>query len=210
VGGGDLGIPARLREYLQTFDSLVSWYGSARPEFRRAIESVGLHCEFLRALPPDHYVGHATTFFCEQVGAPDRIPRLEIAPEAPCPHIVIHPFSGSARKNWPLEKYRSLARKIDGNVQWTAGPEEDLAEAQRFEDLGALARWLAGARLYIGNDSGITHLAAVLGVKTLALFGPTDPRRWAPRGSNVTVLRREPLCGLNVAEVISAANRLLH
>jgi ADP-heptose:LPS heptosyltransferase len=46
----------------------------------------------------------------------------------------------------------------------------------------------AHASLFVGHDSGLTHLAARLHVPTLALFGPTDPRRWAPRGPHVTVL----------------------
>jgi ADP-heptose:LPS heptosyltransferase len=57
----------------------------------------------------------------------------------------------------------------------------------RIENLYELACWLASARLYIGNDSGITHLAAAVGTPVLALFGPTDPDVWAPRGANVRV-----------------------
>jgi len=59
----------------------------------------------------------------------------------------------------------------------------------RIDDLYELAQWLAGARLYIGNDSGVTHLAAAVGIPVLALFGPTDPAVWAPRGANVRVAR---------------------
>jgi ADP-heptose:LPS heptosyltransferase len=60
-----------------------------------------------------------------------------------------------------------------------------------------LARWLARARLYAGNDSGITHLAAAVGTPVLALFGPTNPEVWAPRGPNVRVVRwqTEPAAG---------------
>ncbi len=68
---------------------------------------------------------------------------------------------------------------------------------------------MAGARLYIGNDSGITHLAAAIGIPTLALFGPTSPATWAPRGPNVTVLHAQPITALSVQCVLEAANRLL-
>jgi ADP-heptose:LPS heptosyltransferase len=209
VGVGDLGIPAKLESTLRAFDSIVSWYGAAREEFRDAIQALGVPCTFLRALPPENYAGHATRFFCEQVGAPDALPRLRVEPVRPSPRIVIHPFSGSARKNWPLEEYRELAEQFDEGVSWIAGPEEQLCDAVRFDDLGALAQWLSGARLYIGNDSGITHLAAALGVPTLALFGPTDPQKWAPRGENVCVLRHQPLAELEVETVLESANRLL-
>src|SRR5262249_32701228 len=105
---------------------------------------------------------------------------------------VIHPFSGSPRKNWPIEKYRALASKLERvmPVRWCAGPEDpQLEQAVRIDDPYELACWLAQARLYIGNDSGVTHLAAAVGTPVLALFGPTDPAVWAPRGPNVRVAR---------------------
>ncbi|HNT87980.1 MAG TPA: glycosyltransferase family 9 protein, partial [Candidatus Hydrogenedentes bacterium] len=55
-----------------------------------------------------------------------------------------------------------------------------------------IAGILAGARLYIGNDSGITHLAAAVGCPTVAVFGPTDPTVWAPRGARVHVVAGDP------------------
>ncbi len=76
--------------------------------------------------------------------------------------------------------------------------------ADRFDDLGELANWLAGARVYIGNDSGITHLAAAVGTPTVALFGPTDPELWGPRGERVSCLRNEPIVEMNVERVIEA------
>jgi ADP-heptose:LPS heptosyltransferase len=48
---------------------------------------------------------------------------------------------------------------------------------------------LSCCRGYLGNDSGITHLAAALGIKTVAIFGPTDPAIYAPIGPAVTILR---------------------
>ena len=47
---------------------------------------------------------------------------------------------------------------------------------------------LARCRAFVGNDSGVSHLAAALGVPTVALFGPTRPEHWAPRGERVRVL----------------------
>jgi heptosyltransferase III len=209
VGVGDFDIPAELRTTLESFDSIVSWYGANRPEFCEALQSIGVPCEFLRALPPANYPGHATTFFTRQVGAPDSNPCVEPAPIPLRYSVVIHPFSGSKRKNWPFAAYQALAADLPIKTEWTAGPEEELDEAKRYQDLGELARWLKGARLYIGNDSGITHLAAALGIPTLALFGPTEPAKWAPRGDNVTVLRCEPMEKLAIATVLAAANRLL-
>ncbi len=53
---------------------------------------------------------------------------------------------------------------------------------------------MEGCRLYIGNDSGVTHMAAALNIPTLAIFGPTDPVLWSPRGKSVVVVRREIEC----------------
>ena len=103
------------------------------------------------------------------------IPRIEV-PEAPVENFtVVHPFSGGARKNWPLGLYRAVAERLF-HVEWCAGPEEELDGAVRFDDLYELGCWLSRARVYIGNDSGISHLAAAVGVPVVAIFVSTDPR----------------------------------
>src|SRR5262249_5406296 len=125
--------------------------------------------------------------YLSQAGGPlGAVPRLPVTRRHEG-FVAIHPFSGSSRKNWPLERFRELASRLETPVRWIAGPEEELPDATRFDDLGELPQGLAGARLYIGNDSGITHLAAAAGVPVVALFGPTDPRVWSPRG-NVRVI----------------------
>src|SRR5262249_33676450 len=64
-------------------------------------------------------------------------------------------------------------------------------------DIMTAAGVLAHTDLFVGQDSGITHLAGLMGVRTIALFGPTDPDRWAPRGGHVTILQGSPcLCQL--------------
>ena len=151
---------------------------------------------FLDALPAESAGIHATDFYLEQVRAiapcaSDGIPRIECSVERE-DYAVIHPFSGSARKNWPLERFRSIAAQLGRvmPVHWCVGQEDPpLPGAVRIDDLYELACWLAKARLYIGNDSGITHLAAAVGTPVLALFGPTDPEVWAPRGQNVRIGR---------------------
>ncbi len=187
--------PAGLIEDLRRFDSIVSWYGANRPEFRAAVAELGLPFTFLEALPPDAQA-HAADFYLEQVRAmvecsSDGIPRIECTVE-PGDYAVIHPFSGSRRKNWPLERFQALADRLERlmPVKWCAGEEDPpLPGAVRIGDLYDLACWLAGARLYIGNDSGITHLAAAVATPVLALFGPTDPEVWAPRGPHVRIGR---------------------
>jgi heptosyltransferase III len=199
-----------LTDRLSSFDEIVSWYGTNRPEFRTALTALCRDCIFLPALPSPGLGCHATDFYARQVGAPLGLtPRIRTGGVKRRESVVVHPFSGSARKNWPLANFRALERELSPNVEWIAGPEEELDGAHRFDNLLALATWVRGARLYIGNDSGTTHLAAATGVPTLALFGPTPPEVWAPRGDNVTVLRHDPLAQLPVARVLDAASRLL-
>lgn len=58
--------------------------------------------------------------------------------------------------------------------------------------LGKLAALMSEVDLYLGNDSGITHLAAACGTPTIALFGPTDPQVWGPQGPQVSIIRWQP------------------
>lgn len=171
---------------LETFDSIYSWYGTNRPEFREAVRD--LPFTFFPALPPPV----------------DGIPQIPVPQQAKGDYVVIHPFASSPAKRWPLEAFREVAAAIDAPVKWLAGPEESLDEAVRFEDLYELACWIARARLYIGNDSGISHLAAAVGVPTLAIFLTTDPQVWAPRGEHARVLERP-----DVRAVVEAATRAL-
>ena len=191
--------PPRLIEELRGFDSIVSWYGANRPDFRDLVLGMGLPFTFFRALPEEGAGIHATDFYLSQIAALAPAP-LGGIPRIPCPALpderspfaVIHPFSGSPRKNWPLENFRALAAELERTmpVRWCAGPDDPPLEgAARFDDLYALGCWLATASLYAGNDSGVTHLAAAVGAPVLALFGPTDPEVWAPRGPNVRVGR---------------------
>jgi ADP-heptose:LPS heptosyltransferase len=79
-------------------------------------------------------------------------------------------------------------------------------------DLSALHAQLAPAALFLGNDSGPTHLAAQVGLPTLALFGPTDPQRWRPVGPAVTVLappRPGPMTWLEPSMVVAALGAML-
>jgi ADP-heptose:LPS heptosyltransferase len=194
---GVTGPPARLLEDLRGFDSIVSWYGANRSEFRELVHALQLPFTFLPAIPPEGAKLHATDFYLTQVramanGATDGIPRIRCDVEREN-FAAIHPFSGSAKKNWPLDHFRELARTLERTmpVRWCAGPDDPPLEgAVRIDDLYDLACWLARARLYIGNDSGITHLAAAVGTPVLALYGPaSDPAVWAPRGEHVRVGR---------------------
>ncbi|MGD0436944.1 MAG: glycosyltransferase family 9 protein [Bryobacteraceae bacterium] len=198
-----------LLERLRSFDSIVSWYGSNRPGFREQVEKFELPFQFLDALPPAGERIHCADFFLKQAGCSAwAVPRIPLPPAPRGDFAVIHPFSGSRRKNWPLDRFRDLAQRLWFPVQWSAGPEEALDHAVRMESLWDLACWLATARLYIGNDSGITHLAAAVGTPVVAIFGPTDPAVWAPRGECVEIVAGN-LDQITVDQVLAATDKLL-
>lgn len=177
-------VPGPLIERLKSFDEIVSWYGTARAEFRDALAQLGIPTKFFPALPRDESPVHAVDFYLDQIGTPPgAIPRIPATP-VDRGYAVIHPFSGSPKKNWPLDRYQEAARLLYPHIEvkWCAGPDEPLDGARRFPRLADLASFLAGADVYIGNDSGPSHLAATVGTPVIALFGPTDPIVWAPRG----------------------------
>jgi len=186
-----VGITRPALPAFREFDEIVSWYGTARADFRDAVSA--LPFRFLPPLPPEGAAMHASDFYLDQVRTFTQV-EIDPVPHIGCPagprenFAVIHPYSGSPRKNWPFDKFRSLAERLARlmPVRWCAGDDDPpLPEAVRFADLYDLACWLAKARLYIGNDSGITHLAAAAGTPTLAIFVSTDPAVWAPRGAHV-------------------------
>lgn len=209
--GAEVPVVGRLR----SFDSILSWYGANRPEFRRLTAQLGLAFQFFPALPPESAGTHAVDFYLAQARTAGGcecggLPRIECGSRREN-FAVIHPFSGSPGKNWPLERYRKLARRLEASVpvKWCAGPEEALPEAVRIGNLYDLACWLGSARLYVGNDSGVTHLAAAAGTPVIAIFGASDPRVWAPRGPDVRVLAAPSLDAISVDLVCELILRLL-
>ncbi len=197
---------------LHPFDEIHSWYGTQREDFRAALEALHPRVFWYEALPAPVSTLHAADFYASQVGAPQpAYPCVRVQP-TPNRLIWIHPFSGSAKKNWPLEHFQTLARYLAAtgrSVQLIAAPHQHLPGARVIPDLRELASWLAGSALYVGNDSGITHLAAASGAPTLALFGPTNPAIWAPRGPRVQVLATVDLDALSPDRVLDAVFTLL-
>jgi len=224
MGIPDVAPPRPLAEQLRSFDRIVSWYGANRPEFRQAVRELGLPFVFLEALPFSAGGRHAADFYMDQAyGLTGK--RSAAVPRLPCPRreggfIAIHPFSGSPAKNWPVERYRELTKRLEKHwpVRWVLEPggaaPDGVSVLPPTEDLFELACRLASARLYIGNDSGITHLAAAAAAPVLALFGPTDPAVWGPRGENRVVVIRSPaadgaMAAISPEDVLEAAERLL-
>src|SRR5687768_61714 len=122
------------------------------------------------------------------------------------PVIAIHPGSGSPRKNWPAAAWEALGQGFLAEGRAThlllVGGEADLPQLQALQKawgdraflaqdlpLPHLAAAIARCTLFLGHDSGISHLAAAAGTRCVLLFGPTDPAIWAPANPHVQIIR---------------------
>lgn len=121
-------------------------------------------------------------------------------------YILIHPGSGSRKKNWSLNNFTELIKYIRGRFAIeirviTGYAENDILlqlsnadgtigdiEIEHNKKLGAIADLLTESSIFIGNDSGISHLAGLTGTASIVLFGPSDPRIWKPIGDTVTTV----------------------
>ncbi|MHC4520777.1 MAG: glycosyltransferase family 9 protein, partial [Planctomycetota bacterium] len=144
-----------------------------------------------------------------RVTAADRAQGLELLDQAGVDVskklMVIHPGSGGRAKCWHLENFVGVAealRSLEMEALFLTGP----AETERLSDsekaclhdaapcvahlaLPQVVGVLSCADAFVGNDSGVTHLAAGMGLRTSAMFGPTDPAVYRPIGPALTVFR---------------------
>jgi ADP-heptose:LPS heptosyltransferase len=191
------------------------------------------------ARPPENATHHASHYLLQSLAAhpPIQLAVQQIlasiasngigasrAPGADAP-IVIHPGSGSREKCWPVDSYLELVGKLKaagrrckiilGEVELERWPREiiaqfeSVAEVIRPSSYVALFQELSAAAAFVGNDSGPSHLAGIVGVPTLALFGPSDPAVWKPLGPRVAVLRAWPVGDLRVEEVEKSLQSLI-
>jgi len=142
------------------------------------------------------------------------------------PLAVVHPGSGGRWKCWPASRFAELVRAL-APQGWSGvllrGPadagtcqavESAFSDASvppvaGFDSLEMVAGLIAHADAFVGSDSGVTHLAAALGVSTVAAFGPTDPAVWGPLGRAARAIRGTPAAGSSwawphVADVLDA------
>lgn len=140
----------------------------------------------------------------------ERIPRLVVEPAEGAP-LVIHPGAGSPTKRWPVDRFAALAKALGlplAVVSGPADPEVDLAlECERWDNLplSELTRKMAGSRLFVGNDSGISHLAAAVGVPTVAIYVRTDPAIWGIRGAHTRTLKGD----VSVEDAVEVCTKLV-
>jgi heptosyltransferase III len=121
---------------------------------------------------------------------------------------VLHPGSGGVAKCWPLDNFAALAAILKQNglqIAFLLGPaEEERFSPDQIRQLQSAGKVLSDltiteslwllccADLFVGNDSGISHLAAALGIRSLVLFGPSNPCLYQPIGPHVRILAESP------------------
>ena len=158
------------------------------------------------------------------------------------PWVMIHPGARYWFKAWPPERFAALIDRFDQEktAVGLVGDRRDHEVAERIRELTKyrpvslvgrtslleLAALMKRCVLFIGNDAGPMHMAAAVGTPVMALFGPSDPSVWGPRGSKVEVIYKgldcrrcfHPTCErgpdscmnqISVEEVMQAADRLL-
>lgn len=192
-------ITDRFARFTARFDRAIVWMNDPEQTIRNAFTEAGVRdVRVFPGLPPNDWTHHASDHYAESLGY-ETLPPLTLSFETDdyVHDVLIHAGSGAEKKNWPIDRFVLLAEHLDEQgrtVEWIRGPAEDRlqipsdARILEVSSLVTLTRHLTGTTHYIGNDSGITHLAAACGRKTIAIFGPTNPRVWAPRGDHVTVI----------------------
>jgi ADP-heptose:LPS heptosyltransferase len=150
------------------------------------------------------------------------IPRARLfaspAPPPGRPYAVIHPVASRPDKTWPASRFLAVARhlKEPGGMEpvFIAGPGEDLGAFSEFRtvpgaSLSEVKTLLAGATLFLGNDSGPAHMAAAFGLPVLVIYGASDPVVWAPWKTESQVLVGEgSIESIQVDDALAALGRL--
>ena len=225
----------QFRTLLAHTDQAICWLRDDDGIIARGLRAVGIkHVMVAPGRPPAGERIHIVDYLLRTVGmGSSRWHAGAGDPEGP---VAIHPGSGGAYKCWPVPSFiaiieallqRSLPVLLLGGPADTARIQEIQQHVQRLvastarndapslfqtmidAPLLTLAQRLQGCRGYLGNDSGMTHLAAMLGLRTVALFGPSDPDIWHPIGPHVHMLYEPALHHLSPDTVMHAVETFI-
>jgi heptosyltransferase III len=236
-------LPPEMAMFVQSFDVVVNYLYDPDDAVRTSLERAGAR-QVLAMTPrldavyaARHFMKPLAELAVYPEGEP--YPRLALTPEAMARGrerlspwgdraVVFHPGSGSEKKNWPLAGFVSVAERVKerGYAPVFSFGEADGEVRRAFErvnpgfgvlpasDLTGLAETFGASRGYVGNDSGVTHVAAAVGIPVTVIFGPSDPELWASRAPRVRVVRSalptsESLAALPVETVWSVLDELL-
>jgi heptosyltransferase III len=222
-----------LQAYFASFAVIISYLYDPDGIFQANIGRCS-RAQFIAAphRPDERASMHATDVFLKPLERlaifdSDPLPRLLLPSSlSPLPSLALHPGSGSESKNWFESNWSQLLRAL---VQETTVPLLLIggeAEGERLQRLTRdlpsvrfalaenlplveLAQRLAGCRAFVGHDSGITHLAAAVGLPGLVLWGPSNDVVWRPRSERMKILRGSPgLASLPVEKVLAGVREM--
>jgi ADP-heptose:LPS heptosyltransferase len=213
-----------LKRLFDVYAAVYSWLGSGEPDFVNNLQALTNGKLRIFPFRPAGSSMHMVDYCLSCLGEADRgaaFPTIALKSEAVSwaarfwresglegrRVLALSPGSGAREKNWSIRSFQAVAewweKHCNGKVLVILGPVEEEREeiehwgrflAVRSLGLAKAAALLSRCNLYLGNDSGISHLAAAVGIETFVLFGPTDPNEWAPRGKKVTVVRKGVEC----------------
>ena len=196
--------------------SVLSWFGASLPQLKKNLEKYVPGRAEVFPFFSGQVESHASAYYLNCLGVkgwrpPDiqiKEPWLQWGAEYwrqrgwESKHIlIIHPGSGGQRKRWGAEGFRQVAEwwrnSRDREVLIVLGPAE-AKEGEYWRHYGhvetslalpQVASILTRATCYIGNDSGVSHLAGVVGARGVVIFGPTRPEQWRPLGAGLQVIK---------------------
>jgi heptosyltransferase-3 len=217
------GMSGPAADFLEKFEAAFVFVRRRNDAFMSNLLRHVLSCCDVCTVPPEGVKEHVAGYQLKQLAdrgiRPALLPELDAGRryaeiDAGEPIISMHPGSGGKEKRWHLRGFLDLMETLaeEGRYRFfiLLGPAEaDMesecrgfisgrnisAEIVSNRPVSFIAPILKASSLYVGNDSGITHLASVLGAPTLAIFGPTDPAVWGPIGSSVRIIR--PACSVS-------------
>jgi Glycosyltransferase family 9 (heptosyltransferase) len=220
-------MPPKVRSRLEAFDLAITFLSDPDMTVARNLATAGVKRVIggsSRVRSGVHAV-YQLAAVLDQLGLTlhDPVPRLSVGSNLKNPSCLgFHLGSGSSIKNWPIDRWIALTESLDGLFDdfLLVGGEADNDLVREFcsrcrirrlrsllnANLSELSLALNECRLFVGHDTGVTHLAAAVGTPTVVLFGATDPAVWAPLGEHVRVVRSaDGLMGsIGVAEVVEA------
>jgi heptosyltransferase-2 len=223
-----------LRDYFSEFNIIISYLYDPDEIFKTNILRCA-HGQFIQGPHRPDETGqiHATTTYLKPLERlaifdSDSVPRLSINhQQSTINQIAFHPGSGSDKKNWPEAKWGELLANLAEKTKYSFLLVGGEVEAERLPRLAAklpaervqvaqslplpdLAARLQNCAAFVGHDSGISHLAAALGVPSLILWANTREEIWQPQGEHVNVIRESTgLSKLTPQRVIEEIARVL-
>jgi ADP-heptose:LPS heptosyltransferase len=237
-GSGE-DLPASSARALAGAHTIVNFLSGPDEAWSRNVAVANPEAKLLSipTVAPENFTGHQSEFLASGLApwpAAEAATRQILrsvnerglgAPRANDGAIVIHPGGGAPRKCWAAERYLELARRLRergrpvrvllGEVELEQWPRDqvqsfrDAADVRTPASLVELLDEISSAGAFVGNDSGPGHLAGILGVRALGLFGATShPARWKPLGPHARVLAA-PLESLQVDAAMAALDEIL-